>query len=173
MVKLVRISTIVKESTENTDLFSVDSHKETPIQGFNVSKLPDMRERIKRDLSPILDNLEKEYTLALDPLEIENQDDADEYLLFASTHDTDANDTNIPTFLTISRQILYSGNYVDKEDIGYLLSVEIDLNPNNSYSIWIRPELKGTSITKADNQHNFSFLEKWCEDKVLKREKRK
>ena len=65
-----------------------------------------------------------------------------------------------------SRTLVYSGSYLDKVFNTHLLELRLAFDRGDRFTVWIRPDLKGSKKDKKDGQSDLSFFKAWVEENV-------
>ena len=65
-----------------------------------------------------------------------------------------------------SRTLVYSGSYLDKVFNTHLLELRLAFDRGDRFTVWIRPDLKGSKKDKKEGQSDLSFFKEWVEENV-------
>lgn len=143
------------------------------IQSYNNPdyNLANWADRTLGKIEPELERLQDEYNLSIEKKveEIEK----DDYVDFAAKYGILGNNPQADTARDLSGKLVFTGSYVDKSFTDHLLELRVNFDRGDKFVIWIRPDYKGNSSTKAEGQSDLSFFESWVKQNVALRGEQK
>jgi len=141
------------------------------IQSYNSPDydLANWADRTLAKIEPEIEKLQEDYNLELTRKVEDDIKQSDSYTDLLAKYGVVQNDAQTQAERDRSGKIVFTGSYVDKAFIDHLLELRVNFDRGDKFVVWIRPDLKGNSTTKAVGQSDLSFFNNWVKENVAAR----